>query len=444
MRSSGQRYIITETPGSPSGARVSGLASHLRCLTVAVVIAVLASASPLVTPQPVGAATCRSGVPTPVHAEQIELSPSYGAIWRLYQAFFLRQPDDGGMAYWMDRYRTGTSLKVISDNFVASDEFVGRYGRLDDRGFVDLVYTNVMCRDPDAGGYDYWTGRLANEAGFDRGQLMLFFSDSPEYRERTNTQPRALRPLAQATMAADGYASWTITGGQVVELDYSRVDFSAGEQRCSVASINGNWFYTPERANPRPVGFAVIDGRIIDNGTDNSSRGIFGERWTTTSESVTFDAFNPGETGPTYHLSSSLEQKGSRALESYGRYRPTNLISPIENPADWRWAAAGIPMIINGQRVRDVFDPAARTNEWSYTYNTTRHSFVAFDKDSGTLMFGSTTAMTAFQVAAFVEGEGYDDLIKFDGGGSVEFNAGGMAQVAGTPRDVPLWLGIGC
>ncbi len=154
---------------SQSCAPVSRLASRLRSLSVAVAIAVLASAAPLVAPQPAEAAACRSGVPTSVHAEQIDLSPSHGAIWRLYQAFFLRQPDDGGIAYWMDRYQNGTSLKVISDNFVASDEFVERYGRLDDRGFVDLVYANVMCRDPDAGGYDYWTGRLANEQSFGHG-----------------------------------------------------------------------------------------------------------------------------------------------------------------------------------------------------------------------------------------------------------------------------------
>lgn len=425
-------------------APVSRSKFPLRSLTAALAIAVLASLTPLAAPQQAGAAQCRSGVPTAVHAEQIDLSTSYGAIWRLYQAFFLRQPDDDGMDYWMDRYQSGTSLPVISANFVNSDEFTDTYGQLDDRGFVDLVYENVLCRDPDDGGYVYWTGRLANEAGFDRGQLMLFFSDSTEYRDRTDTQPTELRPLSQATMSADGYVARNITGGQVVELDYSRVDFSASEQRCSVASINGNWFYTPERANPRPVGFAVIDGRIIDNGTDNSSRGIIGERWTTSSESVIYNAFQPGETGPSYHLSSSLEQKGSRALESYGRWRPADLISPIENPADWRWAAAGIPMIINGQRVRDVFNPSVRTSEWAYTYNPPRHSFVAFDKDSGTMMFGSTTGMSAFEIADFVQGEGYDDLIKFDGGGSVEFNVEGVAQVAGTSRDVPLWLGIGC
>jgi len=415
-------------------------------LTATVALTLVASLAPMAAPQPAHAATgnCESRVPTQDFADRVEASASYGAIWRLYQAYFLRQPDAGGMAYWVDRYQTGTSLERISDHFAGSDEFTQRYGQLGDDGFVDLIYTNVMCRDRDAGGFAYWTDRLENESGFTRGRLMRFFSDSPEYRERTDTASPTLRPLTQATMANDGYQLRNITGGQVVELDYTRVDFSAGEQRCSVASINGNWFYTPEQANPRPTGFAVVDGRMIDNGTDVSSRGILGERWTTTSESVIYDAFNPGETGASFHLSSSLEQKGVRALESYGRYRPTDLISPIENPADWRWAAAGIPMIINGQRVRDVFDPANRTSEWAYTYNPPRHSFIAFNNNTGTLMFGSTTGMSAFEIADFVEGEGYDDLIKFDGGGSVEFNVAGVARVAGTSRDVPLWLGIGC
>lgn len=431
----------TDQARFPQQRRLRGL----RAIVATLALALVAAVAPVVsTSSDAGAATCNSGVPAAELQERVDGSASYAAIWRLYQAYFLRQPDEGGIAYWIDRYQDGLSLRDISRNFEDSVEFNERYGDLDNSGFVDLVYRNVMCRDRDIGGFNYWIDRLVNESGFSRGEMMLFFSDSPEYRDRTETAAETLRPLSQATMANDGYQVRSITGGQVVELDYSRVDFSAGEARCSVASINGNWFYTPESRNPRPVGFAVVDGRMIDNGTDIGSRGIFGERWTETSESVLYNAFNPGETGETYHLSSSLEQKGGLALESYGRYRPADLISPIENPADWRWAAAGIPMIINGQRSRDVFNPAARTSEWSYTYNPPRHSFVAFDQDTGTMMFGSTTGMSAFEIADFIEAEGYDDLIKFDGGGSVEFNVAGVAQVAGTSRDVPLWLGIGC
>jgi hypothetical protein len=65
-------------------------------------------------------------------------------------------------------------------------------------------------------------------------------------------------------------------------------------------------------------------------------------------------------------------------------------------------------------------------------------------KSSGTLVFGTTTAMTSAQLIAWAQVSGYDDLVKFDGGGSAELNVNGVTRVAGTNRDVPLWLGIGC
>jgi len=52
--------------------------------------------------------------------------------------------------------------------------------------------------------------------------------------------------------------------------------------------------------------------------------------------------------------------------------------------------------------------------------------------------------MNSPQLVAWAQANGYQDLIKFDGGSSVELNIDGEARVAGTSRDVPLWLGIGC
>ena len=393
------------------------------------------------------AVACQVGPPSAEHESLVSTSASYAAIWRLYQAYFLRQPDGPGMDYWMSQYQSGLGLGAISLYFSQSDEFRLRYGNLADSEFMDLIYQNVMCRPRDEAGFNYWVNLLAAEPGFDRGDLMVQFSESVEYRNKTNTQPPSLTPLDSATWANDGYHQRSITGGYAVELDYDRVDFGAGTSRCSVASINGNWFSPPEATNPQPTGFAVVDGRTIDNGVDRSDRGIFGERWSTTSENYTLvESWKP-QPHPTFNLSSTLATKGDRVLESYGGYRPQEnflTIPKIDIPSEWRWAAAGIPMIINGQRKRDVFDPAVRDYAWRYTYLTTRHSFVAFDKDVGKLMFGSTTGLTAFQIADLVEAEGYDDFIKFDGGGSVEFNVAGVVRVAGTPRDVPLWLGIGC
>jgi ELWxxDGT repeat protein len=106
---------------------------------------------------------------------------AYGApVVRLYYAYLLRIPDYDGLNFWIGRFRGGESLERISNAFAASPEFAARYGALDNAGFVDRVYRNVLGRAPDSGGMAYWQGRL--DAGMTRGQMMIAFSESPEYR----------------------------------------------------------------------------------------------------------------------------------------------------------------------------------------------------------------------------------------------------------------------
>ncbi len=69
---------------------------------------------------------------------------------------------------------------------------------------------------------------------------------------------------------------------------------------------------------------------------------------------------------------------------------------------------------------------------------------MAFDQDTNKLIFGATANADVRDLVNWANGAGYEDLIKFDGGASAEFNIGGQAVVAGTSRDVPVWLGIGC
>ncbi len=106
-------------------------------------------------------------------------------IARLYMSVFARQPDAGGFDFWSTYIADGGSMVYVADHFVASDEFVETYGELNDDAFVELVYNNVMCRGSDAGGKEYWLGRLGND--IDRADLMRYFSDSPEFRIATGT-----------------------------------------------------------------------------------------------------------------------------------------------------------------------------------------------------------------------------------------------------------------
>jgi hypothetical protein len=116
-------------------------------------------------------------------ARHEERMASVGSVTRLYLAYFQRIPDTAGLEYWIDRREAGSSLSSISSTFAASSEFESTYGELDDDGFVNLVYRNVLDRAPDRGGAAFWLGQLA--AGRTRGWLMTQFSESNEHVQET-------------------------------------------------------------------------------------------------------------------------------------------------------------------------------------------------------------------------------------------------------------------
>jgi secreted trypsin-like serine protease len=112
---------------------------------------------------------------------------SAGAIVRFYYGFFAgRDPDTGGLLYWLDQNRNGVSLGTIASVFSQSTEFQNQYGPLTDGQFVDLVYQNVLHRAPDAGGRAYWLDQL--NRGLPRWALMQLFTESTEHRDVTRAR----------------------------------------------------------------------------------------------------------------------------------------------------------------------------------------------------------------------------------------------------------------
>ena len=109
-----------------------------------------------------------------------DYDPRYGAVLRLYWAFFNREPDVGGAKYWISVYRSGRSFDDIAQAFATSREFVSRYGRLTNRRFLDVIYLNVLGRPADPGGFDYWLGKLAG-GQLDRGGVVRWIGSSPEF-----------------------------------------------------------------------------------------------------------------------------------------------------------------------------------------------------------------------------------------------------------------------
>jgi hypothetical protein len=115
------------------------------------------------------------------------------SVLRLYRAYFTRDPDAGGFGYWLQQYMSGTPLTAISDAFTHTPEFTSRYSGVDNAGFVRLVYENVLQRQPDQAGLDYWTAQL-NARRLVRGGVMVLFSESPEFVSRTQTVAPATVP----------------------------------------------------------------------------------------------------------------------------------------------------------------------------------------------------------------------------------------------------------
>ena len=90
------------------------------------------------------------------YAASPELAGDHADVFRLYWAFFDRKPEVGGAQYWVGQYDQCASLLNITWSFGNSAEFVNTYGPLNDRDYTTLVYANVLDREPDDGGYDYW------------------------------------------------------------------------------------------------------------------------------------------------------------------------------------------------------------------------------------------------------------------------------------------------
>lgn len=132
------------------------------------------------------AAAQEGDAPTGAAAATDDVSPGVrDSVVRLYEATFDRAPDADGLDYWVGEYVGGLRLDRIAELFMTSAEWRGRYGDTTDDLFVGLVYRNVLDRAPDHAGEAYWVGEL--ERGVDRTDVLLGFSESPEFVAATGT-----------------------------------------------------------------------------------------------------------------------------------------------------------------------------------------------------------------------------------------------------------------
>ena len=109
------------------------------------------------------------------------LNTDSGKMFRLYNASFKRLPDPDGLRYWIGNFSSGKDdERAVASSFLASAEFKQRYGEnVSDSTYVNTLYKNVLGRDADTGGLNYWLGQL-NSGAETRYEVLLGFSESAE------------------------------------------------------------------------------------------------------------------------------------------------------------------------------------------------------------------------------------------------------------------------
>ena len=107
-----------------------------------------------------------------------------GQAYRVYKAAFNRDPMSGdtkGLGYWIAQIEKGMDLIEVSARFVDSDEFRSLYGTNPTNAqFLTKLYQNVLGRDPEASGYNWWLNELNTNPSKTKAKVLADFAESGE------------------------------------------------------------------------------------------------------------------------------------------------------------------------------------------------------------------------------------------------------------------------
>jgi hypothetical protein len=161
-----------------------------------------------------------------------------GFVTDLYNTFFNRPPDAGGLAFWAAQLTSGLPREVALAGFMFSPEFVSFtqaiFGNTAARAEVDTVmdfYRGLLARTPDQSGYDFWVAkfRAAQCAGAGNvyGQVESIsssFANGGEYTGKNRTNAQYVGDLYNAFLRRGGdLAGVNFWIGQLATLSRNQV-----------------------------------------------------------------------------------------------------------------------------------------------------------------------------------------------------------------------------
>jgi hypothetical protein len=86
-----------------------------------------------------------------------------------------------GLGFWISRIDNGMDMVEVAARFIDSNEFRSLYGQSPTNAeFLTKVYTNVLGRTPDQGGYDWWLNELNTNPSKTKAKVLADFAESGE------------------------------------------------------------------------------------------------------------------------------------------------------------------------------------------------------------------------------------------------------------------------
>ena len=160
-------------------------------------------------------------------------SPEYAALGRdngafvtdLYNAFFNRAPDAGGLAYWAGQIASGMPRDVALLAFMFSPEFTtymqSMLGNTASRIEVDTVmdfYRGLLARLPDDAGYSNWLAQFRSAQC--QGAGAVYASVDAVSSAFMNSTEYGLKNRTNAQFVGDMYNSLLRRGGDLAGVQY--------------------------------------------------------------------------------------------------------------------------------------------------------------------------------------------------------------------------------
>ena len=133
-----------------------------------------------------------------------------------YIAYYGRPPDREGLAYWAQQLAgSGGSLNSIIQAFGVSEEFELRFGSLSNRQLVTNLYQQLFGRNPDSGGLDFYVNRL-NDGTTTLQAIAISILDGAQNDDLTIIENR--REASNCFLEYSQLSSVSIGAGQIANI----------------------------------------------------------------------------------------------------------------------------------------------------------------------------------------------------------------------------------